>query len=167
MSHTLGYAQAHADTDIQRSNIYTPGVTHKIVKIGKCYTNTQAHSMWAHRHRHKGTQQEEEEVLAREVGDEWALSKQHLAQEVPIGSFTQRKEVCLVCVWVHGKICGGGVDVTLWVQLTLKPQHSRVDSFSIREPVSISEEPYVLCRVKASQGKHLVSFSSTNFTQVI
>lgn len=37
-------------------------------------------------------------MLAREVGDEWALSKQHLAQEVPIGSFTQRKEVCLVCV---------------------------------------------------------------------
>lgn len=98
MSHTLGYAQAHVDTDIQRSNIYTPGVTHKIGKIGKCYTNTQAHSMRAHTHRHKGTQHEEEEVLAKEVGDEWALSKQHLEQEVPIGSFTQRKEVCLVCV---------------------------------------------------------------------
>lgn len=55
-------------------------------------------SQYVSTHRHKGTQQEEEEVLAKEVGDEWALSKQHLAQEVPIGSFTQRKEVCLVCV---------------------------------------------------------------------
>lgn len=55
--------------------------------------------MWAHTHRHKGTQQEEEEVLAKEVGDEWALSKQHLAQEVPIGNFySEEGSVFGVCV---------------------------------------------------------------------
>lgn len=42
---------------------------------------------------HTGTQQEEEEVAAKEVGDEWALSKQHLKQEAPIGVFAWGKEV--------------------------------------------------------------------------
>lgn len=69
---------------------------------------TQTYSMWTNlRHTHAdsqtlkrtytGKQQEEEEVAAKEVGDEWALNKQHLEQEVPIGRFTWRKEVC-VCV---------------------------------------------------------------------
>lgn len=65
-------------------------------------------------------------MVAREVGDEWALSKQHSGQEVPIGRFAWRKEVCLVCERMT--MCGGGVDVTLWVQLTLKPQQSAVES---------------------------------------
>ena len=79
-----------------------------------------------HTHTHTGTQQEEEEVAAKEVGDEWALSKQHLEQEVPIGRLAWRKEVCLVCVCVFERMnmCGGGVDVTPWVQLTLK-NHNR------------------------------------------
>lgn len=63
-------------------------------------------------HTYTGTQQEEEEVAAKEVGDEWALSKQHLGQEVPIGRFARRKEVCLVCVCVCVNMCRGGVDVT-------------------------------------------------------
>lgn len=86
---------------------------------------THAH---AHTHIHTGTQQEEEEVAAKEVGDEWALSKQHLEQEVPIGRLAWRKEVCLVCVcecvFERMNMCGGGVDVTPWVQLTLK-NHNR------------------------------------------
>lgn len=76
-------------------------------------------------HTDTGTQQEEAEVVAKEVGDEWALSKQHSGQEVPIGRFAWRKEVWLVCERMSK--CGGGVDVTPWVQLTLNPQHSAVD----------------------------------------
>lgn len=87
--------------------------------------HTHAH---AHTHIHTGTQQEEEEVAAKEVGDEWALSKQHLEQEVPIGRLAWRKEVCLVCVcecvFERMIMCGGGVDVTPWVQLTLR-NHNR------------------------------------------
>lgn len=36
--------------------------------------------MLTHTHSRRG-----EEVSAKEVGDEWAQSKQHLKQEVPIG----------------------------------------------------------------------------------
>lgn len=87
------------------------------------------------------------------------------------------RKVCLEEGSVFGvcecmTMCGGGVDVTLWVQLTLKPQHSAVDSrlfffFYFFCPVSVSEAAHVLYRVKVGQGKHLVSFSSTNFVQVI
>lgn len=59
----------------------------------------------------------------------------------------------------------GDVDVRLWVQLTLKSQHSSVDSSSC--PISAKEAANVLYRVKVSQGKHLVSFSPTNFDQVL
>lgn len=62
-----------------------------------CEQTLQAHTK---AHTYTGTQREEEEVAAKEVGDEWALSKQHLEQEVPIGRFAWRKEVCLVCVCV-------------------------------------------------------------------
>ena len=110
-------------------------------------------------HRRRGTQQEEEEEAAKEVGYEWALSKQHLEQEVPIGSPAWRKEVCL-CVCTCMAMCGGGVDVILRVQLTLKPQHR----FFLCCPVSESEAAHVLYRVKVSPKKHLVCFSTTNFT---
>lgn len=67
----------------------------------KLDANTEARSVRIERqtNTYTGTQQEEEEVVAKEVGDEWALSKQHLEQEVPIGRFAWRKEVCLVCEW--------------------------------------------------------------------
>lgn len=43
-------------------------------------------------------QQEEEEVATEELGDEWALSKQHPGQ--PVGKLGGRK-----CVW---SVCEGG-----------------------------------------------------------
>lgn len=93
----------------------------------------------------------EEEVSAKEVGDEWALSKQHLKQEVPIGRLRERKHV-------HGCRSVGGVDVTPADFETTTQR--RGPQFC---PVSISQAAYVLYRV---QGKHLVSFSSTNFVQL-
>lgn len=77
------------DTGIQGSSIY-------ICEAINTHTHTK--KKLTKKNKNTGTQQEEEEVLAKEVGDEWALSKQHLEQEVPIGSFARRKEVCLVCV---------------------------------------------------------------------
>lgn len=56
-------------------------------------------------------------MTAKEVGDEWALSKQHSRQEVPIGGFARRQEVCC-CLGSSTAMCGG-VGVTPWARLAL------------------------------------------------
>ncbi|KAI4806530.1 hypothetical protein KUCAC02_017350, partial [Chaenocephalus aceratus] len=80
----------------------------------------------------KGTQQEE--VAAKELEDEWALSKQHSEQEVSIGRFPQRKEVC-----VRECMCGGRVDVTPFVFLDLfvsRPMGRFLTGVALVEPSS-------------------------------
>lgn len=44
-------------------------------------------------------------MAAKEVGDEWALSKQHLEQEVPIGKFVRGRKCMCVCVCVYKCVC--------------------------------------------------------------
>lgn len=119
---------------------------------------THARCLWADIKDTRAHTQEhsrrKKEVTAKEVGDEWALSKQHSRQEVPIGGFAWRQDACLVCA-------------------VARPVREELDVsgsgslFPAAPVVSVSEAAHVLYRVKVSQGKHLLSFSPTNFTLVL
>lgn len=53
------------------------------LKHAACEKTQRTHKC-THTDAYTQTQQEEEEVAAKEVGYEWALSKQHSEQDVPI-----------------------------------------------------------------------------------
>ena len=93
-------------------------------------------------------------MAAKEVGDEWALSKQHLEEEVPIGRFAWRKEVCSAC---SACACACAC-ACLW----------RRRGYHTTGPADFeTTNTAELRRVKAGQGKHLGSFGPTTFTRVI
>lgn len=68
-----------------------------------------------------------------------------------------RSECASVCECMN--MCGGGVDATV--------NPADFETTTQRSGVSVSGAAHVLYRPRAGQGKHLVSFSSTNFTLVI